>query len=696
MASAIRSDDPVVFFEHKGLFASKGEPAPPDHVVPLGEARVARAGTDVTVVALAATVPLALARRRVPRGRGDLGRGRRPALPGPARHGHACWPRSSAPAGWSSSRRTRTRAAGAPPSSSIVADEGFELLDAPVRRVAGACVPLPFADALEQRVIPTVDKVVEAVRRLARTDALTDPTDQTPDQKGSTAMGKILLKGGTVLPVDPEIGDLADRRRADRGRPDRRGRGRASTPTPRSSTAPARSSSRASSTPTGTRGRRRSATARPTPPSTTTSSRCSTPSRRCTGPRTSTPATSPAPLECLNAGITTLVDWSHINNTPEHPDAAIQGLKETGIRAQYAYGSANTSLEKYWFFSAEAIPGDDVRRVRETYFPGDDGLLTMGLATRGPGLHPGPGGPGGVGAGPRARHPDHRARRRWAGWPAGSAWSSSSTGSGCSARTRRTSTAATSATTSGSGSPTPAARSRSRRRWRPQMGHGWPPVNKARKFGLRPSLSIDVVTTVPGDMFTQIRAAFGAERARVNAVCWELDTPIPDDDADRRRHAARWPPSTARTSPGVEDRTGSLTPGKQADVVVVDATAVNVAPVHDPVAAVTLSRRRVQRRARARRRRVPQAGLPAARRRGAGDGAGRRSPATTWSPRPRRPQPSSRSRAASTADHLRRAAAADARAGRRPRRARSRAPAGLEALVGGRRRPPRRCTPGSG
>ena len=42
MASAIRSDDPVVFFEHKGLFASKGEPAPPDHVVPLGEAAVAR------------------------------------------------------------------------------------------------------------------------------------------------------------------------------------------------------------------------------------------------------------------------------------------------------------------------------------------------------------------------------------------------------------------------------------------------------------------------------------------------------------------------------------------------------------------------------------------------------------------------------------------------------------------------------
>src|SRR6266550_1461314 len=91
-------------------------------------------------------------------------------------------------------------------------------------------------------------------------------------------------------------------------------------------------------------------------------------------------------LECLNAGITTLVDWSHINNSREHPDAAIRALQEVGIRAQYAYGSANTSLSDYWFESKLAIPSDDVERVRSTYFPTDDGLLTMGLATRGTGF----------------------------------------------------------------------------------------------------------------------------------------------------------------------------------------------------------------------------------------------------------------------------------------------------------------------
>src|SRR4051794_5477714 len=60
MASTIRRDDPVVFFEHKGLFASRGPAPPDDHVIPLGEAAVVRPGADVTLVALASTVPVAL------------------------------------------------------------------------------------------------------------------------------------------------------------------------------------------------------------------------------------------------------------------------------------------------------------------------------------------------------------------------------------------------------------------------------------------------------------------------------------------------------------------------------------------------------------------------------------------------------------------------------------------------------------
>jgi len=121
-----------------------------------------------------------------------------------------------------------------------------------------------------------------------------------------------------------------------------------------------------------------------------------------------------------------------------------------------------------------------------------------------------------------------------------------------------------------------------------QMGHGWPPIMKAVEHGLRPSLSIDVVTTVPGDMFTQMRAAFGCERARVNEVAWAANTEVPDTMLTARQMLEMATINGAHVA-GLGDRTGSLTPGKKADVVVIDAGALNVAPVIDPVAAVTLS-----------------------------------------------------------------------------------------------------------
>jgi 5-methylthioadenosine/S-adenosylhomocysteine deaminase len=121
-----------------------------------------------------------------------------------------------------------------------------------------------------------------------------------------------------------------------------------------------------------------------------------------------------------------------------------------------------------------------------------------------------------------------------------------------------------------------------------QMGHGWPPVVKAYQYGLAPSLSIDVVTTVPGDMFTQMRAAFAADRARINADCWQADTPIPEHTPTARQMLEMATINGARLA-GFDGRTGSLTPGKQADIVIIDATAINVAPLIDPVAAVVLS-----------------------------------------------------------------------------------------------------------
>jgi pyruvate/2-oxoglutarate/acetoin dehydrogenase E1 component len=165
LAAAVRSDDPVVFFEHKGLFASRGEAPPPGHVVPLGQAATVRSGTDITVVALAATVPLALAAADDLAGSGisaeviDL---------------RCLVPLDMATVLASVSRTSRLLIVEENPYqggwggtvASIVADEGFELLDAPVRRVAAECVPLPFADALEDEVIPTAAKVSAAMRAL--------------------------------------------------------------------------------------------------------------------------------------------------------------------------------------------------------------------------------------------------------------------------------------------------------------------------------------------------------------------------------------------------------------------------------------------------------------------------------------------------------------------------------------------------
>jgi acetoin:2,6-dichlorophenolindophenol oxidoreductase subunit beta len=165
LAAAIRSDDPVVFFEHKGLMASKGEAPPPDHIVPLGKAAVAREGSDVTVVALASTVPLALAAAdrlaadQISVEVVDL----RCLVPLDVATVLASVGKTSRlliveenpyQGGWGGTV------------ASVVADEGFELLDAPIRRVAAACVPLPFADALEDEVIPTTAKVTAALRAL--------------------------------------------------------------------------------------------------------------------------------------------------------------------------------------------------------------------------------------------------------------------------------------------------------------------------------------------------------------------------------------------------------------------------------------------------------------------------------------------------------------------------------------------------
>ena len=182
---------------------------------------------------------------------------------------------------------------------------------------------------------------------------------------------RILIKNAIVLTQDPAIGELPRRRRPRRGRHDRRRSARTCPPTARrSSTPPATSSSRASSTPTATPGRRRSGRARRTTRWSPTSARSSTSSRPHYRPDDVYAANQWGALECINAGITTLVDWSHIMNTPDHADAADpRASRSPSIRSVFAYGFPNTSLADWWFGPDYDGQRPDLRRRRRAPDP---------------------------------------------------------------------------------------------------------------------------------------------------------------------------------------------------------------------------------------------------------------------------------------------------------------------------------------
>ena len=165
LAAAIRDDDPVIVCEHKALFAEKGEVPDGEHVVPLGQAAVLRDGSDVTLVALAAMVPRALAAaERLATDHGvdaeviDL----RSLIPLDAQ----AILRSVAKTSRLFTIEENPRVGGwGAEIVSLVADEGFYSLDAPLVRITTPHIPLPSAAALEDLAIPSVDRIVETVTR---------------------------------------------------------------------------------------------------------------------------------------------------------------------------------------------------------------------------------------------------------------------------------------------------------------------------------------------------------------------------------------------------------------------------------------------------------------------------------------------------------------------------------------------------
>jgi cytosine/adenosine deaminase-related metal-dependent hydrolase len=295
-------------------------------------------------------------------------------------------------------------------------------------------------------------------------------------------------------------------------------------------------------------------------------------------------------IECANAGITTLVDWSHIMNTADHADAALEGLRDAGIRSVFAFGFPNTSIQAWWFGpdwagSVERINGDEAHRIRKEL--GDDGLITMALATRGTNfckedvvryewelakelginitvhvamdrfgytkmqlrrlkelglLYPNT----------TYIHSSHLLDDEWD----------------------------MVADSGGNVSLAPQIEM--------QMGHGWAPAQTAEEHGIPVGLSSDVATTASADQFTQMHAIFASERGRRHQAAWDNDPNDPNDTTNliTSRQVLRWATLDGAKVAGIADRTGSITPGKKADLVIIETKSPNVAPVIDPVATV--------------------------------------------------------------------------------------------------------------
>ncbi|MFF3494758.1 amidohydrolase family protein [Streptomyces sp. NPDC002795] len=288
-------------------------------------------------------------------------------------------------------------------------------------------------------------------------------------------------------------------------------------------------------------------------------------------------------LSALDSGITTLVDWSHVQNTPDHSDAAILALEESGIRAVFAHG---WPLAPEWTRDSALDHPDDIHRLRDRYFTSEDQLLTLAMAARGPemaqrdvwlhdlylarelGIRTT------VHVGAYAHNAPHRAvtQMREAGVLGeditfvhccrsaddefamiADAGASVSLGVQCEAN-----------------SP----------------GMGDIPLDRLLAVGIRPSLSGDTETKCSGDMFTQMRTLLAYHRSWTGGG----HSRLPGAPAHlATRDVLEFATVAGAKAAGLGDRTGSLTPGKQADVILIRSDDLNLAPVSDAAGALVLA-----------------------------------------------------------------------------------------------------------
>jgi 5-methylthioadenosine/S-adenosylhomocysteine deaminase len=312
-------------------------------------------------------------------------------------------------------------------------------------------------------------------------------------------------------------------------------------------------------------------------------------------------------LSQLDDGVTTVHDVSQIHHTPQHSDAAVQALFDTGRRAafgyfegagegvtvntpEYAYPQDAFRLVKKWFSSSDQlvhmIMGGEVYLGAPIYSQSWQIGRQLGLQIAAHMLSPfsirpildllaqGKGGTtGDIGIGPDNLF-IHMTGMSDLGWQA------------VKEKGAQVSLAVP---------------------IEMNMRHGMPPILKLQSLGMEPSLSVDVEVTLTADFFTQMRSMMNLQRVLVNQMILEQGfSPNPVDWGLAASAAANpWPkppaglpaPLTTRdvlryaTMNGakalrLDDKVGSLTPGKEADITILDATRINVAPVNQVPGAV--------------------------------------------------------------------------------------------------------------
>jgi cytosine/adenosine deaminase-related metal-dependent hydrolase len=292
-------------------------------------------------------------------------------------------------------------------------------------------------------------------------------------------------------------------------------------------------------------------------------------------------------LNQLGSGVTTLVDWCHNNPTPAHSDAGIDALIDSGIRAVFLHGSPKPDPKPgQRHFSETPHPRAEIERLARGRLAARDGLVTLGMAILGPAYS----------TYEVSRHDVALARELGLicsmhvgggamltpdGFPRLVAEGAIDERINIVHGNNLADAQLRSLIDSGAGvTVTPEAEL--------QMGFGDCLTGRLRALNAAPSLGTDVESSLGGDMFTAMRVALQTQRNLDNQTIIARTGKVPERISVACREALGWATVAGAKMLGLDDRVGSLAPGKQADIVLLDADDLNLLPVVDPVHSIVL------------------------------------------------------------------------------------------------------------